>query len=55
MFPETAGTWINVRNRFSGTGAGKGKCLNGFKGSVVGFQPGALAEELKVPVQSKGE
>jgi hypothetical protein len=55
MFPETAGAWINVSNRFSGTGAWKGKCLNGFKGVVVGFQSAALAEDLKVPVQTKGE
>jgi hypothetical protein len=55
MFPETAGAWINIRNYFSGTGAWKGKWLNRFKGGVIGTQPAALAEDLKVPVQTKGE
>jgi len=55
LFPETAGAWINIRNRFSGTGTRKGKGLNGFKGGIIGTQPAALAEDLKVPVQTKGE
>jgi hypothetical protein len=50
MFPEAAGAWINIRNRFPGTSAWKSKCLNRLNGGVVRFQSVALIKDLEIPL-----